>query len=380
MLFPIRSHRVKTTIKGVSFSIATILVVLAGGEAYYRFFGDHLRNLASVAPNFWITDSCAGFKNKANLKNHRVEMPGGNAFYVSTNSEGLRGKDIDLEKKSDTLRIVVVGGSFLWGWGVNDDEIWTVLLESRLNENRILAKTVEIINGGRGGFGSVSRSVVLYVCEIQDYRPDVVIVANAPDYPTSIDLEYIKSVRNRDVDSHYVDDKGYLRTHPTNNPLLRKVVRKSALVRELFSKLNITNPNEMVRRKGKINTEKFIEQSDEALAAFDIFATLLAEKKIPYLVVTQNRAFKYPEAEKNLCLKLEERGIPCINTFPAIGILPKNFGPNGHWSAEGHKIVANMIYEFLVEKKKWISESLEKNNFRYTEGRQGELRTGGYQK
>lgn len=87
------------------------------------------------------------------------------------NSLGLRGPEISLEK-GDKCRILAIGSSYTYGWGLNDDECWTFLLEKRLKEAGVNA---EVVNLGRNG-GSVEHYVALAHEAVPLLKPDLVLV------------------------------------------------------------------------------------------------------------------------------------------------------------------------------------------------------------
>ncbi len=83
-----------------------------------------------------------------------------------TNSSGFRDSEM-LENPG--YRIVGVGDSFTFGWGVNNDETYLNIAEKEINNNR--EKEVEIVNAGVGGFNNVdSFNYVLEVSEEIDYN------------------------------------------------------------------------------------------------------------------------------------------------------------------------------------------------------------------
>src|SRR5262249_30227954 len=85
-----------------------------------------------------------------------------------TNSRGLRDREHAFQKPPSVTRIVVLGDSFTWGWGVNDDEVYPAVIES-------LLKGVEVINLGVTAFGT--RQEINYLkLEGLRYQPDTVIV------------------------------------------------------------------------------------------------------------------------------------------------------------------------------------------------------------
>src|SRR5262249_22831040 len=55
-------------------------------------------------------------------------------YGAHVNSLGLRGPEIVFEKPAGTTRLVALGGSFVFGWGVVDADTWTTRLEHKLRE------------------------------------------------------------------------------------------------------------------------------------------------------------------------------------------------------------------------------------------------------
>jgi lysophospholipase L1-like esterase len=72
-------------------------------------------------------------------------------YTFSNNSWGLRGRREYNKEKTADLRILFLGDSFTYGVGVNDEQVFTVLLEKNLTRP---GRTVEVINAGMGGKGT----------------------------------------------------------------------------------------------------------------------------------------------------------------------------------------------------------------------------------
>lgn len=87
----------------------------------------------------------------------------------TTNSRGLHDRERALERSPGVRRIVVLGDSFTWGFGVNDREAFPKILESRL-------KRTEVINLGVNGFGLRQEFDYLKLEGVL-YHPDIVILA-----------------------------------------------------------------------------------------------------------------------------------------------------------------------------------------------------------
>lgn len=73
-------------------------------------------------------------------------------FTAEINALGLRDAPI-APGKQEHLRIVVIGDSFTYGWGVDIEDTWVKRLQCTLRER---GHNVEVINAGRSGTGSAS--------------------------------------------------------------------------------------------------------------------------------------------------------------------------------------------------------------------------------
>lgn len=93
-------------------------------------------------------------------------------FTARINSLGLRGPEIDLEHKQ-AFRIAVLGSSYTYGWGVNEEESFVHLLGKFLKESGL---DVEMINLGRNG-GAPPQYAALAEEAIPLLKPDLVLVA-----------------------------------------------------------------------------------------------------------------------------------------------------------------------------------------------------------
>lgn len=66
------------------------------------------------------------------------------------NRFGLRGAEVAERKAPQTTRVLILGGSFVFGWGVSDAMAWPSVLERELNL-RATASRYEVVNGGVNG-------------------------------------------------------------------------------------------------------------------------------------------------------------------------------------------------------------------------------------
>lgn len=96
-----------------------------------------------------------------------------NGKFVTHNSKGLRGPELEFKKPSGTKRAVFIGDSQTWGWGVSDDETISHYTEQLLNIKDESTK-YEALNLGASGFG-VDQTYIRLLIEGLRYEPDYVV-------------------------------------------------------------------------------------------------------------------------------------------------------------------------------------------------------------
>lgn len=104
---------------------------------------------------------------------------GENTLWIEINSDGLRDREHQQARDADgqTLRIAVLGDSYMEGQNVPLDKTFNTFLESALN--RCLAvhrRTAESINFGVSGYGT-AQELLTYRHHARKYQPDVVLLA-----------------------------------------------------------------------------------------------------------------------------------------------------------------------------------------------------------
>jgi len=92
---------------------------------------------------------------------------------LTINSKGLRDREYPYEKPEGTKRILVLGDSFAWGYGVADNEVFSEVLEADLQGRQ---PRFEVLNTGVLGWGTDQEYLYL-VHEGLKYSPDYVILA-----------------------------------------------------------------------------------------------------------------------------------------------------------------------------------------------------------
>lgn len=95
---------------------------------------------------------------------------------VRTSSQGLRGtREYSLEKPPGTFRIVGIGDSNMFGWGVGEGEPYLQILERRLNELSGGRRRFEVLNFGVPGYNTAIE-VATFEHRALPFDPDLVVL------------------------------------------------------------------------------------------------------------------------------------------------------------------------------------------------------------
>ncbi len=113
----------------------------------------------------------------------------GRGFLGSTiqiNSHGLRGNELARDKAKDVYRILGLGDSFTFGYGLNHEETYLFKLGALLNGNEM---SVEVINAGVIGY-SLYQSLEYLKLKGIHYAPDLIIFFYYIDDLTGITSQF----------------------------------------------------------------------------------------------------------------------------------------------------------------------------------------------
>lgn len=152
---------------------------------------------------------------------------------IKTNSQGFVDREHILNKNNDTLRIVVLGGSYTEGLQVNYSQRWTTRLEEKLND---LGNSVEVFNFAVNGYGTGQQYLLLKE-KVIHIQPDVILLEfflydDVRNNHPSLESEPYKpffSIENNQLTQLL---------EPTQQSALRKYLSKSALIVWLFQKMS----------------------------------------------------------------------------------------------------------------------------------------------
>ena len=275
----------------------------------------------------YLYDNLYGWKNIPGWQATTINQP------LSINSKGLRDREYPYLKPPGTKRILVLGDSYTWGYGVTNEEIYTEVLEEALQQKY---PHYEVINGGVSGWGTDQQYLFL-VNEGLKYSPDLVIVAHFFN-----DLDEILHTKMYGLQKPMFTLQGgeiFLSNYPVPRPNLRNT-----------SRVQTTNPLML--------TKRLLESMQARCAAQDC-----------QLLLMHFGAFALPERDETIRLRaLITKTFPTIKNISYLDLdgefaaaelsAEELIGKNKdhHWDAHGHQKTAEILYRFLQENQLLIAK------------------------
>src|SRR5437660_7841421 len=134
---PSRPSPRKRLLQNLAISVATFLLCLAVAEGVLRLNG--YGNLEIYEPDpvlYWKLKPNQDCYTKVDHKP------------VHINSHGTRGPEFQPQKPANSFRILSLGDSRTFGWGLSEAETYSGVLQSLLQKQAPAGKTIEVINAG----------------------------------------------------------------------------------------------------------------------------------------------------------------------------------------------------------------------------------------
>jgi hypothetical protein len=303
--------------------------------------------------------------------------------YVETNSLGHRDRERNFEKPPGTRRVLMLGDSFCEGYQVSLEALVHVRLEAML-QGHAAEGSVEVLNTCVQGYGMAQEWLYLKREGVR-LDPDAVLLM------LNLGNDFHDSFRGFTPSSKPSFDwvEGGLEYHPAEVSALRMVAINYGLTRSQVLRLVYrygvkrshwavraagqmgllsTVPDEPVsdenrlrmRRIGQAIVERMEEFCRERGMAFFVFmfshgadVRALAHGKRPMTSFF----------EEEMAALLEARAIPYTSAVgPFIeewkeGRAPYLLNGRGHWSEEGHKVAAEILFEHLKTREAFGGEA-----------------------
>ncbi len=258
---------------------------------------------------------------------------------VKTNDEGFKDKNYPKEKSKNTKRIIGIGDSGMFGWGVEEEESYLTQLENRLNKKNDSLQ-FEIINTSVPGYNTVMEVEVLEK-KIQLDQVDLVII----DFITN-DFELPSFIRKKP--NFTTLEKSFLLMFFEGDFFSKKQKRDEWLIdspmdKEGYFESKVENvPDEYRNLVGK----------EAYVFAMKRLKELGDQYGFEILVLSQSPHLKIPKVVTETCHKLDLKFIDFAPHWEKY----KSENPTAQWKlsdddwhprAEGHRAISNTLFEVI---------------------------------
>ena len=321
--------------------------------------------------------------------------------WIEINSDGWRGPETSLDPPPGTLRIALLGDSFIEAFEVPFEQTVGEVIERQLSP--LLKRPVEVLNFGHGGYGTTQQLLTLQH-EVWKYSPHLVLLAIttgndiSDNYRPLKRADYIPYHVLHDsklvLDSSFLQSSGYQRralwTH-TLQPLIEhsRVAQLINRVRHLKRKderrEEITE-GATIEEAGLSNDVQLPPSTPEWQEAWRVTEAILREmrgecrrKNTPFAMITLTRGIQVSPApekkeqflrqlgvkdlyypERRLAAFGEREGVPVLTLAPGMSKMAEErqvyyhadhgvLG-TGHWTKEGHQAAGELISSWLTDK------------------------------
>lgn len=266
-----------------------------------------------------------GYLQKSNLPDVVYEFkPGIDSYFklvgFKTNSQGLRDKEYSLEKPANTFRVAVIGGSFTVPAGVEIDEAFHSILESRLNQE-FPDLSYEFINFGVSGY-RINNKIATLKHKALKYNPDLILfILDGSQFTEDEEKEF--------------------------NPKSKKNQFFQSFIYKLISK------NKLFKNDNK--HQEFLDKHKAGLNQLDLILKELSniskKNNVPVCIVVLDHDYTHYELSGEIKQLAEMNNLYHSNTIPSfqdtnirdLTIYNIDIHPN----AEANRIFADAIYNDL---------------------------------
>lgn len=281
---------------------------------------------------------------------------------IHTNSAGMRGsREYSMDKPAPVTRVLSLGDSFVFGFGVKDDETFSARLEQS-------DPNLEVLNLGVPAYGL--DQMLLCFKEIgRQYNPDLVIVGIFPE-------DFWRATRS-------FTDAGYAKPYfilsgqnlllqnvPTPQPFELKYnqfpdVIESNKIEDFFQKSILYRSfYKAMIRIGKNLGWVDPDSTDEWILGRQLLKALIADIKtagaqVVLVMIPPDRWVQSPRQDslrRSLLRFAEREQVPMIDLTPFFfrsvqqsDLTEYYIKDDWHWTAKGHQLAASVLKDFIVK-------------------------------
>ena len=291
--------------------------------------------------------------------------------FVTTNSRGFRGAEVDVPKPSGRLRIVALGDSVVFGWGVNDADTFCQQLEQQFRARRP-DLDVDVVNLAVPGYAT-RQEVALLRRHLAALQPDVVLLGfYENDLPDTMDDKDVSGTR---INVARPSDGQELHMSPGPSSWIERQARRSRAVYIGSHALKGLLHHGEGKPGSSMELDLLEGRRSDALetawqrvsAQLEALKTSAADGGFAAGIVVlppREQVFGlYPDSEyqKRIGRVAGQLGLFVIDPLPFLKARPSSKGTlfipydRNHPSAAGHRVIAQAIMEYFNQHQDIVS-------------------------
>jgi len=350
--------------------LSSIVFTLLLAEIALRIVGfDHPKmpegpksDWALVPERVWTEyHSVLGWAHQKNK--HAILKVGDKELDVYTNSSGFRGRrEYDLNKPESVVRILCLGDSFVFGFGVEDHETFCSRLEAQ-------GENIEVLNLGVPGYG-VDQLLLYYRTVAKAYQPDYVLIGIFPEGFWRATRSFADTGHAKPYFSLSPDGDLVLHNNPVPPPFQLRTNQFPSLIQYgWFERLLMQSKVYRAVRKGIIQMGKVMGWLDPDLTVEWTVGRVILRELIgeihesgaqPVLIILPPdrwvKSTRKTSLRKALIRFIQKEKVDALDLTPDLyrAVQQKSINHyyiegDWHWTAKGHQLAADLIAHYLID-------------------------------
>ncbi len=350
-------------IKVLSSNLLILVFLLAVIEGATQLLGIHYPAVPRRGPrsrDLWVYDQTKGWFHVPNGKGE-APIAGPDRGAVRINSLGLRGKDVSRDKPGGVKRILVFGDSFVFGIGVDEENLFTSQLENFLNA-RSGSNPHQVINLGVAGYAT-DQEFILWEELGKTLSPDLVVLVVCDNDFLGNTEDFVYRRYNKPY--FKLDDGGELGRENTPVPILSRTQRIKLFLGQESNVWNFIrsrkSENPALARlvdsfQVGVPSPSKIDPVDITTALILAFAERADAAGALFLVTNTGHRGEMTPLFHSLRPKLREPGIYLLGLEETLQNARRDnpdklwdFPRDTHWNRDAHRLAAEVISNYIME-------------------------------
>ena len=345
-----RQLSIRKTAYNLIVLIISIVVSIMLGEIIIRIFIPQQESM-----RWFKSDAKYGYILKKNFHQNYHYLGSDFVMEVQTNSWGHRYEEYDslAFNEPNIKKILLIGDSFTFGYGINIEDQFGSILEDLLNKSN---DHFMIINAGVGGWGTLQATRYSHD-NFSFFKPDIIVYTFCGNDPDD-DILFENKLADNEKGVFYFPGKVFLRDH-------------SHLYRFIFSRLKIYLHRVRLKRKSSdqpnrnisldtqsasIITEKewnrtlnYLKDFHKDFIEFNPHGLLLIQASAPWSTDIRDHLNSISNDSNLIYVDLYEETI----SIPSI---QRRLPHDGHWSEKIHRISAINLHKIISNRNLLLNQ------------------------